>query len=490
MSSVAIIGGGYTGTAFAVHLSRAAPKPLDILVFEPRERVGGGLAHSTEDPDHRLNAPDDIHLLYPDDPLHFRGWLENTGRLRSDPDACYTDGRLYPRRGDFGAYLTAQFESHARYNPSGSTLVHIRRLAVSIERCAEGFRIGLMDGQRIEAGHCVIAVGPDATPFPVSSPGEDDLANQLIADPFAIGALAGIRRHADVLILGTGLTAADAVATLVGRGHHGPIACLSRRGLRPQDQAPPPEVQPESLWHRLAVQPPPFVQRHGLLDNVHDLMHIVRADARDRIALGEPWHGAIDDVRDAAGELWRALDVREKRRFLRHVKAYYDCHRFRIPPQTRDVLTAAERRGQLSFRAGRVLGVKPVGSHLSGRLEVNIRLRGERHTRHQVHDAILSCLGFSRPVVDTDNPLLRSCLRTGLARPSDMLRGLEADDGCRVIGANGRPVTGLYVLGAMTLDRFGETPAAIFLLRQICRMLPGFTASLRSASSPGVVHCA
>jgi uncharacterized NAD(P)/FAD-binding protein YdhS len=72
MSCAAISGGGYTGTAFAIHLSRAATKPLDIWVIEPRERVGGGLAHSTEDPNHRLNAPDDIHLLYPDDALHFR----------------------------------------------------------------------------------------------------------------------------------------------------------------------------------------------------------------------------------------------------------------------------------------------------------------------------------------------------------------------------------------------------------------------------------
>jgi uncharacterized NAD(P)/FAD-binding protein YdhS len=111
-------------------------------------------------------------------------------------------------------------------------------------------------------------------------------------------------------------------------------------------------------------------------------------------------------------------------------------------------------------------------------VQVDIRLRGERHTQQHVYDAILSCLGFSRRVTDTANPFLRSCLRSGLARPSDMGRGLDADDGCRAIGADGRPVPQFYVLGAMTLDRFGETPAAIFILRQIFRMLPGFTASL------------
>jgi uncharacterized NAD(P)/FAD-binding protein YdhS len=474
MSCVAIIGGGYTGTALAIHLSRATPNPLDILVTEPRERAGGGLAHSTEDPNHRLNGPDVIHLLYPDDPLHFRSWIEDTGRLGSDPDAWYADGRLYPRRGDFGAYLTAQFEAHARHNPSGSTLIHVRQSAVSIEPFASGFRIGLADGERIEVGCCVIAIGPDATTFPVASAGTDDLDNRLIADPLRPSALAGLQREADVLILGTGLTAADAVATLVGQGHEGKITCLSRRGLRPLDQAPPPDVEPEPLWHRMAAQPPLFVEQHGLPGNVRDLMRIVRADARARISRGEPWHGAIDDVRDAAGEIWCMLNTKEKRRFLRHLKPYYDSHRFRIPPQTRDILTAAERRGQLSVRAGRVLHVQP----LTRRVQVDIRLRGERHTQQHVYDAILSCLGFSRRVTDTANPFLRSCLRSGLARPSDMGRGLDADDGCRAIGADGRPVPQFYVLGAMTLDRFGETPAAIFILRQIFRMLPGFTASL------------
>jgi uncharacterized NAD(P)/FAD-binding protein YdhS len=479
MNCVAIVGGGYTGTAFAIHLSRAAPSPLNILVTEPRKRVGGGLAHSTEDPNHRLNAPDDIHLLYPDDSLHFRSWLEDTGRLRSDPEAWCADGQLYPRRGDFGAYLTAQFETHARHNPSASILTHIRQSAVSVERRDGWFRIGLGDGDSIEAGRCVIAVGPDSTAIPAALAGAKDLGDRLIADPLRPGALTGIQRDANLLILGTGLTAADAVATLVGQGHEGVITCLSRHGLRPQGQAPPPDVKPAPLWDRMAVQPPPFVQRHGLPGNVRRLMHIVRSEVRARIACGEPWHGAVDDIRDAADELWRALDLEEKRRFLRHVKPYYDSHRFRIPPQTQDILTSAERRGLLNFCAGRILRVEPV----SHRLKVVMHLRGQWRTQRNFYDAIVCCLGFSRRVLDTINPFLQSCLRSAIARPSDMGRGLDVDQRCRVIAADGRPVPGLYALGAMTLDRLGEPPAAIFILREIFRTLPGFLEATGPANA-------
>jgi hypothetical protein len=59
-----------------------------------------------------------------------------------------------------------------------------------------------------------------------------------------------------------------------------------------------------------------------------------------------------------------------------------------------------------------------------------------------------------------------------------MGRGFESDDDCRLVSASGAPSSGLYVLGALTIDHFGETPAAIFLLRQILRMLPTFVRSL------------
>ena len=55
-SKVVIIGGGYTGAAAAIHLSRMAGRPLDIRIIEPREDAGRGVAYDTEDPAHRLNV--------------------------------------------------------------------------------------------------------------------------------------------------------------------------------------------------------------------------------------------------------------------------------------------------------------------------------------------------------------------------------------------------------------------------------------------------
>ena len=72
---VAIIGGGFTGSAIAVHLARHAIAPLAITIFEPRASLGGGVAYSSRDPAHRTNVAAARMSLYSDDESHFERWL-------------------------------------------------------------------------------------------------------------------------------------------------------------------------------------------------------------------------------------------------------------------------------------------------------------------------------------------------------------------------------------------------------------------------------
>jgi uncharacterized NAD(P)/FAD-binding protein YdhS len=78
MTAVIVIGGGFTGAAVAVALSRQAQTPLDIAVIEPRAEVGRGVAFSATDRDHRINAPAANHVLTTDDVggFHARPALE------------------------------------------------------------------------------------------------------------------------------------------------------------------------------------------------------------------------------------------------------------------------------------------------------------------------------------------------------------------------------------------------------------------------------
>ena len=54
---IAIIGGGASGALTALHLARALPvRSAELIVIEPAEEIGRGLAYSTDDPGHLLNV--------------------------------------------------------------------------------------------------------------------------------------------------------------------------------------------------------------------------------------------------------------------------------------------------------------------------------------------------------------------------------------------------------------------------------------------------
>ncbi|WP_187494179.1 FAD-dependent oxidoreductase, partial [Pantoea agglomerans] len=50
---IVIIGGGFTGTALAIHLARAGQAGLHVTVIEPRAQLAQGVAYGTTDPAHR-----------------------------------------------------------------------------------------------------------------------------------------------------------------------------------------------------------------------------------------------------------------------------------------------------------------------------------------------------------------------------------------------------------------------------------------------------
>lgn len=56
---VVIVGGGFTGTALAIHLARLGKAGLSVTIVEPRPQLARGVAYATQDPAHRVNVPAD-----------------------------------------------------------------------------------------------------------------------------------------------------------------------------------------------------------------------------------------------------------------------------------------------------------------------------------------------------------------------------------------------------------------------------------------------
>ena len=455
-----IIGGGFTGAATAIHLSRHAETPLDIRIVEPRATPGSGLAHSTPHPDHRLNGTPGIHALYLEDPLNFATWMTESGALAADPQATSPAGTVFARRCDFGRYMAGELARHGSANPSGSRIDHVASKALWVERRAGHLTVTLGDGRHLEADRLILALGWNdiAVPAPLTAV-QDSPA--WLGSPWDFDRIAAIPRHAPVLLIGSGLTASDTFATLMAQGHQGPVTALSRRGLRPASQNM--FRFKVSVWERLMDPDPAFIGRHGPPQTVVGALRALRNDIASIDPSGASWHVPFDELRDSANRFWPSFSSAEKRRFMRHLKSWYDAFRFRNPPQTQAIADAGVRRGQLDFLAGRLQAARAVGPMLA--IDLNERGSGARRTLQVA--AAINCTGPQPRPSASANPLWQSLIADGFARDHASGLGVDVDTACRVLDARGHAQDDVVALGPPTAGCFGEVAAVPYIARQI-----------------------
>lgn len=471
---VAIVGGGFAGAVFAIHLSRMAGRKLDIAIVEPRERLGRGLAYDTADPDHRLNGPLAVHFVYPDAPDHLRDWYAAEGGAARDPGALAADGNVYMRRGEFGRYVEEQLRAHVDGNPSGSAIRHVRSRVLAAHRTQGGYRLALDGGRELTAGLTVLAAGYDRPRAP--PPFDGGIADRpcFLADPWDTARLREIPADARVLLLGMSQTASDAIAVLLRSGHRGPIAAVSRHGLRTRPRPGAVSGFPPDLVDRVDRPVSLFAAAHGRQSSARGLLRTLRAEARRAEAAAGTWLEPFGDLRDSVWDLWPALPLVEKRRFLRHLRVWYDVHRFQLPPQIEARIAEAEAAGQVSFEAAACVSAAVEG----GGLSVGLRRRGGGDVRREAFDAVVNCTGPDMRPERSANPLARALAERGYAAPHPLGVGFAVDHACRAIGAGGRADPHLRIVGPPTYGAFADQQGASFIALRLYRMMPGIAASL------------
>jgi uncharacterized NAD(P)/FAD-binding protein YdhS len=344
--TVVILGGGFCGAAVALHLLRDHPGlRADLVIVEPRERLGAGLAYGTADPEHRVNVAASRMSPFPEQPDHFQDWLHAHGDPDADPASRLPDGRLFPRRSTYGRYVDETLRQLARPGRGGPALRHLREYATSARIDTGRIVVTLGQGDAIRADAMVLAVGHPAPDLPAALAGLRG-ASGLVADPWDTARLDAIDRGAAVLVVGTGLTACDVVASLHARAHVGPITLVSRRGLLPRARTERPVTTFGAFDTR------PETTALGLLRRVRRA--VAEADAQDR-----PWEDVVAALREQARTVWNTLPVPQRRRLLRHLRPFWDVHRFQCAPQI-DALLRRERD------AGRVavIAASPVAARI------------------------------------------------------------------------------------------------------------------------------
>ena len=104
--TIAIVGGGASGSLAAVHTIRAwrGDPALRIVMYDVNGRPGRGLAFGTEDRCHLLNVPAGRMSALVDEPTHFVDWLQRRARD--------TTPWTFAPRADYGEYLSQTLLEH------------------------------------------------------------------------------------------------------------------------------------------------------------------------------------------------------------------------------------------------------------------------------------------------------------------------------------------------------------------------------------------
>lgn len=458
---VAIVGGGFSGAAVAYHLARSLPAhAARIVVFEPRARLGGGLAYDTDEPVNRINVPAARMSLLPEDGEHFARWLRATGYLATDPGAETADGHVFTRRSAFGRYVANELAPLLR---SGAVEHHRGRVAAITRQEGGDWRIATAEGTVLFADTVVIATTHPAPRAPAVL--ERALAGHpgYIPDATVPGALRHIGALDRVLVVGAGLTAADVIAALDARGHRGLITAVSRRGLR-------------ARGHDLAAPAPFGSFTVPPARSARALLRRIRQTVAEAGAQGIGWHAVLDRVRAEGGAIWRALSLVERRRLLRFLRPYWDAHRFRIAPQVEAVLEQRLAEGTLAFRAASIAAAAHDGT---GGLAVRLRLRQGRGLEDGRFDAVVVTTGPGHETVLESQPFLSGLAAAGHVQADPAGLGLLVDEQSRTIAADGRLSGTLLVAGPLARGTFGElmglpqvTDHAVLVAREIAASLP------------------
>lgn len=430
---IAIIGAGFSGSLLAVHLLRRSGPEDRVYLIERSAGFGRGLAYATGNPYHLLNVRAGNMSALSDQPDHFLEWLRALPEDERGAVSVTEDRLTFVSRQLYGSYIQHILGREIWSAESAHRLFLVADEAVALHPAGEGYSLEVAGGRRYEVDAVALAMG--------NFPPEGD-ARGYIANPWSPAATAELDSDVPVLLVGTGLTMVDTVVTLLEQKHRGPILAISRRGLLPRRHA---AVTPHPRFLPAAEAP------HG----VRALLRRVRVEVRHATAEGRDWRAVIDALRPDTRDLWRNLPLAEKKRFLRHLRPWWDVHRHRMAPSVAARIERALERKQLQIRRARLGRV----TAKRGGVDVELLPVGGAPAEQIEVDRVINCMGPLADMSRIASPLLRALLESGAARPDPLDLGLEVSAEGAVIDAAGRPSDKLFAAGPLTKGVFWETTA-------------------------------
>jgi uncharacterized NAD(P)/FAD-binding protein YdhS len=369
---------------------------------------------------------------FPEQPAHFLDWLRSNGLQDAAP------GTFAPRR-KYGEYLSDLLRNEVNRSPDGAEFRQICGEAIAVTADRELAHVELSNGDSIEAGKVVLAIGNPASSSAIDA--VIDGVDRLLQPSPWLGDALSLRFPSErILLLGSGLTAVDSMLALLAPSENSQVVMISRRGILPQMHA--------------ACLPAPVIAPMESHSGATSILREVRARVETMRQMGLCWRVTIDALRPISNRIWSDLSLAERQRFLRHLKPYWEPQRHRMAPVVADRIRHFREDGRLSVIAGRVRRL----SRNDGSIQVRISRNGAAELEFDV-DRVINCTGIQENYNDSPRPLVRRLMADGMASANDLGIGFRTDGAGALVNAEGNTSRLLFTLGPPRRGELFETTA-------------------------------
>jgi len=452
MKTVAIIGGGFSGTMTAVNLARLSNHSVHIALVNHKHPIGRGVAYGTRRAEHLLNVAARNMSAVPDHPDHFLEWLRTRVEYADAPEAQLRE-TFAPRR-VYGDYLRSLLFNYARpvdeHHPAGIELIEAEAVDV-IPRDDGGAEVAIEDGRIVRADRVLLATG-NQPPAGISSRGDAMSHPAYVADPWSDWHQRLPESETDIVVLGTGLTMVDVFLTLSRLDWQGNLVAVSRNGMIPQA-------------HFRGIEYPDFLPAETDALGLREWVQLIEQHCELLREIGENPGIIVDRLRPHTQRIWKSLSLEEKREFLRNYAARWNVIRHRIPQPIHQSLTEAITTGRVRVVRGTILGLSEEGQ----RLGVQVRCHdGEERTLEG--GLVINCTGPNAGFSATEVPLFQNLLRRGLIRADALDMGIEVGPDFAVPDREGNMSEFLFAIGPLMKGSLWETTAVPELRGQAMRV--------------------
>lgn len=432
--TIAIVGGGFSGTVLAIQLLRMGlPKTDSVVLIEQHSRTGPGLAYSAEDECCLLNVPAGNMSALADDTGHFLRYCQGI-------DSTITSSSFVPRRW-YGQYIEQLLAETAAKYPQQLQL--LRASVVDLE-CTSGdrYRLDFANHTSIFVKKVVLALGHFA-PKPLAA--LKSLPAEVVIAPWDAEQLQKIPSTLPIAILGTGHTAIDALLRLQANAVNQKVHLLSRRGLLPQSHRVASSLIDPQLPHCL----------ENVLPTARAFTRALRVESQKRDQNGGDWRDILNQIRPHTPDLWQRLPTQERARFLRQLLPYWDVHRHRLAPSIGKKIEEMQERGSIECIAGRI-----ASAHMQGEVvHIRYRDRGSLEMKSIEVGAVIQCTGPNYDLSTVLDPLIQSLKRRNYLQQDVLNIGLETSSRYQLQGSGHPTQQHLYYIGPMLKARYWESIA-------------------------------